>query len=358
MPKQEDIKGLQVQLDDGSIWQAHLDGGEVVFDFQIKPPGSNPKGELEEDPSTPTPPSLEELLDGMKSKSEKDSEKKSDESDMPESAKKEMSDKVFRAKLSSIMLDNMYDRRLRGRTKGKLDMKALPKVPTLSRSVFTQKTARKNKAYNICLVVDESGSMRGMQQDKYGEYFGPTRAESAGEISAFLAKNFEGINVNLSIIGFNKYISVIKDWNMKADTNHIYEHISTMNHGNGGAYNDDLEAINRGYHMFKTAPKGNNIMIMISDGMPCEGPKVYIDAKGKEENGEKYSKTLEDIYDKYGSESRDAFNTLNAQHPDVVKIGVGIFSECWQMPTNFEVNSLDELKPKILSILKSQIKRG
>jgi hypothetical protein len=81
----------------------------------------------------------------------------------PKASKKVLTDAVFRQQLKNIMIDNAFDRRVRGRKRGKLDMKSLYKVPAKRENIFTLKEARKNKRYNVLLLVDESGSMGGIK---------------------------------------------------------------------------------------------------------------------------------------------------------------------------------------------------
>ena len=71
-----------------------------------------------------------------------------------------MRDVAFQKRLSSIMLDNKYDRFMKNRKTGKLDTNSLYKI-NHSNKLFKKREARKNKDYAVSLVVDCSGSMCG-----------------------------------------------------------------------------------------------------------------------------------------------------------------------------------------------------
>jgi cobalamin biosynthesis protein CobT len=242
-----------------------------------------------------------------------------------------MKDPAFHARLKSIMLDNKYDRRLRGRPRGKLDMTKLYKVPTHSRSVFTQKQARKGKQYNIVLLVDESGSM-----------VDGSKSTIAAECAVFLAKAFEGLNLNLSIIGFNQSITVIKEFDKSVDLNHVYNAIRTMNFGYGYIYNNDYDALNRAYHMLNKAPSGKNIVIMLSDGEPASTEDVqYIDIDGEEEKSSRYE--VNDLY-YYEKDTEEHLHALvHANDYRATSIGIGITEGGWQIPNNFVVEDVHDL---------------
>lgn len=271
-------------------------------------------------------------------------------SGIPPQIDKNLKDHAFRARLSSVMLDNKYDRMLKGRTRGKLDMTRLYKVPTQSRSVFTQKQARRGKQYNVMLLVDESGSM-GSQ----GKSF------LAAECAVFLAKQFEGININISIIGFNHYVTVRKEFTGKADYDRIYEAIAQRNWGRGSGDNNDWDALNKAYHMFHKAPDGKNILIMLSDGAPASSRSVeFINIKGKPENPPSGSEpaTREKRGQYWHNEKKNLHHLVEANKDRVTSIGIGIMEGGWQIPDHVVVKNLNELKPAIIGQLKKHIKRG
>lgn len=266
---------------------------------------------------------------------------------------KRLKDPAFLARLTSVMLDNKYARRVRGRTRGKLDMARLYKVPTHSRSVFVQKQERKGKNYNVVLVVDQSGSMGGA---------GGRPAEVAAETVLFLAKQFENLNLNIGVIGYGSYVKVHKELNTKKfNYDELY---SNLTNSYGGT--NDYPALRRAYHMFHGAPEGQNILIHISDG----GPGRYFDSafRGVDNKVEKlrHLAPLAPGAGEWGSNDvnyidynqKEHLHHLVKSHPEVVAVGIGIQHGGWQIPEHFIIQNVSELKSTILGILRRNIKRG
>ncbi len=418
--KREEVKEIHLLREDGSVWEAELDeSGNIVLVKELRPPVSKSKapepesssetpeseeeeklepspsepeeapeepekepegeeeapaggsGEGEEseeeapEPEEPEPSayediepeeSLEDLLGEVERSEEgggagatREESFRKDQPEyidpMPDHVKDMVKDSAFRARLSSVMLDNKYDRMLKGRTRGKLDMTRLYKVPTEARSVFKQKQARRGKSYNVMLVVDESGSMSG------------DKAERAAECAVFLAKAFEGININVAIIGFNAYITTRKEFEGKADYDRIYEAIRTMNFHRGSGDNNDWDALNKAYHMFDKAPEGENILIMLSDGQPAtdDYDRRFIDIKGNEEEPPKGTDRL-DGWQK--NQKEHLHHLVKANDHRVKSIGIGIMMGGWQIPDHTVVNNVNELKSAIITQLRKHIKRG
>lgn len=69
-----------------------------------------------------------------------------------------MNEAAFTKHLSSVLLDNKYDRFVKGKKSGKLDTRSLYKVDVTNK-LFKKREERKNKNYAVSLVVDCSGSM-------------------------------------------------------------------------------------------------------------------------------------------------------------------------------------------------------
>lgn len=355
--KKEEVKGIRVQQNDGSVWEATVnDDGSVELTKQISPPKSRPEPAKVAEEDGEDTPTLDDLLKGMarvesmggKEASHKEHKREDQPKEVdpiPDDVKERLKDHAFRARLSSVMLDNKYDRMLRGRTRGKLDMSRLYKVPTQARNVFKQKQARRGKQYNIMLVVDESGSMVG------------AKARQAAECTVFLAKQFEGININVAIIGFNSLITTRKEFTKPADYDRIYQAISTMNFRNGHGYNNDWDALNKAYQMFDHAPEGENILIMLSDGEPASDSDEleFIDINGKHEEPPKGTDKLdEDEKD----EKEHIHHLVKANDHRVKSIGIGIQEGGWQIPDHEVVKNLNQLKPAIIKQLKKHIRRG
>lgn len=120
-----------------------------------------------------------------------------------------MNDVTFAKALSSVMLDNKYDRFVKNRRTGKLDTKSLYKIST-SPKLFKRREARKNKHYAVSLVVDCSGSMGGSKIEM--------AAESARKISYHLSK----MDIPHNVLIFHGTVEELKPMNSKYD-----EHIET-----------------------------------------------------------------------------------------------------------------------------------
>lgn len=385
--KQENVKEVLVRTTDGAVWQAEIKEGVTYLVKQIQPPSTTASGENESSPpssgdsketETEEKPAssqeeenqeegifeslepnntVDEFLKEMEAQLQKNAQghgsshkmvPRPDQpkvvEEMPESVKKNMKDNAFKARLSSVMLDNKYDRMLKGRTRGKLDMSRLYKVPTQARTVFKQKQSRRGKQYNVLLLVDESGSMLG------------SKAENAAECAVFLAKNFEGININVAIIGFNHYITVRKEFTGPADYDRIYEAIETCNWRNGAGDNNDYDALLRAYKMFDTAPDGQNVLLMLSDGRPAPSYQPeFIDIRGHREDANKYRHKLSRGQTE---EKKHLHHLVNAYKERVTSVGIGIRSGGWQIPEHFVIDDVHELKTKIIQVLNKKIKRG
>ena len=378
---QGDLKQLIVQLKDGSTWTAEigLDGKVRLLKQLTDPSSTHDADEQESEQQDQQQPQAQqpEQADAGEGESEEaddqpeeawgeakpaDEQYSQDEIDklinemqrrgghnlvnkpaprrkLDSAYHKRLRDPAFLARLQSVMLDNKYARRVRGRTRGKLDMTRLYKVPTWSRSVFMQKQERKGKNYNIVFVIDQSGSMSGRQ------------AEIAAESVLFLAKQFEHLNLNLGVIGYGSGVKVHKELNdKKIDYDHLY---SDLTNGMGGT--NDYPALRRGYHMFRGAPEGKNILIQMSDG----GPGYYYDVPFMDvDNKQEHIKQLPDLGSSINYNEPHHLHHLVNSHPDVVSVGIGIGAGGWQIPEHSVIHDIKDLKPTILGILRKNIKRG
>ena len=63
-----------------------------------------------------------------------------------------MNDVTFQRFLSSVMLDNKYDRFVKNRRTGKLDTRNIYKIK-FSEKIFKRREARKNKHYAVTLAA-------------------------------------------------------------------------------------------------------------------------------------------------------------------------------------------------------------
>jgi hypothetical protein len=258
-----------------------------------------------------------------------------------------MKDTVFNARLQSIMTDNKYDRRVRGRRKGKLDMTRLWKVEMGSESVFTQKIARRGKLYNIVLVVDVSGSM--------GSGSG-SRLDKAAEVATFLAKHFEGLNINLAIISFNLFIYMQKDFDQKVgDYSQLHKNI--MKSGEkGGNYNNDYDALAEGFKMLSDRTEGENLLVLISDGAPATRDSKASALHPWTGKTQVYQPTYLDAMQKDQKKHLHALIKSNESRSHA--FAIGIESDSWQVPDHIKAPTLDQLKPMVLDSIRRHVKRG
>lgn len=385
--EQGEVKQLLVQRKDGSTWRAEIGiDGRVRLIEQLNQT-STPELDEEEDEqpqdqqdqsqadqgegeAQPAQPSsedqwgevkpleqgnysdkeIDQLIEGMEHRGSSD--KGSDGQKIPEEYKlsaeyhAKLKDPAFMSRLRSVMLDNKFARRVRGRTRGKLDMGRLYKVPTMSRNVFLQKQERKGKMYNVILTIDQSGSMGGR------------KSQLAAEITLFLAKQFENLNINIGVIGFDTEVYTYKELNNnKINYDELYMKVGDIP---GGGTND-YPALRRAYHMFSQAPEGKNILIHLSDGSPGSyDDTVFYGVDGKREN----IKKLPDLVKgKHHSEyvdynEKEHLHHLVKSHPEVEAYGIGILAGGWQIPDHEVVHNLDDMKPAFLRFLRKHITRG
>jgi len=252
-----------------------------------------------------------------------------------------MNSSVFKQKLMSIMTDNKFDRRLPKRVKGKLDHKGLWRVGIGAKNVFSSKQSRKNKEYNVVLLVDLSGSMEG---SKY---------VAARGITAYMASVFSAIGVNFAVIGFNSRITEFKSF---AKTNfHVPKDlpkmVEAMDHSlyECGPCNHDYSALVKAYEAFPKKAKGK-IVVYMSDGNP--------ECSAGYGGDRKCSYAPEESEEFYVPEN---IGKLISSHTDVMTVGVGIivFGHLKRiMKDVLEVNNLGEFQKKVMGWLESKIKRG
>lgn len=382
--KQEELKQIIVQRKDGSTWTAELDlDGKLVYVKQLSDPDrqvtqaegqaqqpEQPQEQEQEqqqeqpaqteeawgDEAQPTDEQysdeeMEKLIKGMESAGGNAPPRKPGRSYRPigEEYKQKLKDSAFLARLRSVMLDNKYARRVRGRTRGKLDMARLYKAPTGARSLFLQKQERRGKEYNVVLCIDQSGSMAGKKIDL------------ATETAMFLVKQFEHLNINIGIIGYSDATYVYKELNDKRVN---YDELYADIHQSFGGTND-YPALRRAYHMLSKAPQGEKILLMLSDGSPgsyTDAPFYGVD--GNKEHIPALKNLLPDsasIFDDNGYinyNQRDHLHHLVKANADVHSIGIGMGAGGWQIPEHFVIHNVSDLKKTVIGVLRRQIKRG
>lgn len=232
-------------------------------------------------------------------------------------------DSVFHARLESIMNDNQFDRRLTGRTRGKLDMKRLYKATTGATNLFTQKTMRRNRKYNVVIIVDESGSM----YDAPGH---DSRIHQAATTCQFLAEHFNRLpGVDLAVVGFSYKTVVHKNFNEHIELDKLTDKIKSS--PVSGAGTNDWAGLTAGYKLLRLQNKAettesHNILLFITDGTSLNNPQTK--------------------------------QIRNANKGLATEIGIGIFAQAPQMEHRIRINDINELKPQIIKMLQGEIKRG
>ena len=241
------------------------------------------------------------------------------------------------------MTDNRYDRVLRKRTRGSLDMKSLWRVSTGANNVFMQRQARKNKNYNIVLLVDRSGSMNtvaqryrtSMEALAVREYYlnNPVDMSQAlqrfgykssmglaSELAAFLTLHFQEIGVQLAIYGFSSAPVLVKDFEQRLTPKEVY---GKLNHSFGGT--NLAPALENAYGLLKH--RQNNFIIVITDGETAYIPECR--------------------------------RLIRANERTAKVFGVGIGMNIKNLITDsVEIDTAEKLKPEILKYLNRNIRRG
>lgn len=367
------INQASVQLDNGEIWACTVDSrGYITLTTKISQPEKPRETKMPSMPSIESrkPESGKPTNEVVKTPNQENTPLELPEVEQP------ISDNVFRQRLANVMTDNMFDRRVRGSKRGKLDMMRLWKAKAGANNIFQKKQERKNKKYNIVLLIDESGSMchKDFKMVNGEGHCGRSRIDVASEMAVFLARSFEGLNLDLAIVGFNSLIMTHKDFNEKVDDYDKLQATIVQNTRHSiASYNHDLDAISKALKMFK-GREGKNLLYMISDGQPtCRGWVIsgieggespskllgrdyeYTDAMGKKHQFW-YDKNIPASTDR---NNRVVIENYVNQHRDITEMyGIGINSDCWQMPEHDRIDDIEELKPKILAQIKSKIRRG
>jgi cobalamin biosynthesis protein CobT len=257
-----------------------------------------------------------------------------------------MTEAYFKQKITSVMTDNMYDRRVVS-NRGSLDMRRLYKVPTGTSRVFTQKKERKGKNYNVVIAIDTSGSMGHGGSTPY-------LIDKAAECAVILERNFMDVGINTGIVTYNARVSVKKaigakyrgNWGTLQDEIEREAVDDSVRNGQGMPYlacNHDYDGIKKGYELLQ-GREGTNMLIVISDGNPnCD----YGSSCGEDGRG----------YDQH--KHRNAtIHSLIHEHGDVITLGVGIYYQPSQIPNHIVVNNVGDLRGQFIGLLEKHIKRG
>ena len=280
-----------------------------------------------------------------------------------------MNDTTFKAKLSSVLKDNLYDREVSNLRSGRLDTKKLMKI-SYSSKLFKKKQERKGKHYSVCLLVDSSGSMHG------------ERERAATEAAKKIATHFDKAGVDLQIISYNTFRYVIKDFGQKLPPlgkigDEIKKNVEDgerivycrsckviLPYDDGGEKHDDEcedaftsranqgncdgEIMNFARNDLKNR-KGGKIVIVLSDGKPhfdhgMNGFQSYNNPKMK--------------YSDYNLKSE----VDKAIREGISFIGIGIetnrIEKYYPKKNTVVLWDMDELYPSIVNKLSALIKRG
>lgn len=262
-------------------------------------------------------------------------------------------DPAFRARLQSIMTDNMYDRWVKGRKRGKLDMNRLYKGMTGSSTLFTKREERKGKRYYIMLVVDVSGSMEG------------SKVVEAAKTACYLGQHFEKLNIHLGILSFNHYIQLHKDFTEKFDRKdwkRLYSKLINRASDGGNSCNHDYDAMAKAYDLLRRQDDGTKLMVLISDGHPATCFTGNNATPYKKAGEPKYTQHYDGSKGRISRGQKDAKHRLrklvhdNKRH--VESVAIGIHTDSDQVPDHIRADSIDQLKPLLLDVLRRKIRRG
>ncbi len=168
----------------------------------------------------------------------------------------------FYRKLASIMRDNMYDREVSGFRSGKLNHKVLYKVMLDNPRVFKRKFERKNKKYNVVVMVDVSGSMA--DEMAYVDKRVIRRCDIAFDMVEVLVRGFNQNGINYSIQTFNSVPRVTKDIYQRMEFTKLMSNVRDDLDPGGG--NDEVRALRQIDKTFKKVRDGKNIALFITDG--------------------------------------------------------------------------------------------
>jgi uncharacterized protein with von Willebrand factor type A (vWA) domain len=182
-------------------------------------------------------------------------------------ALRDMQVRTFVRKMGDVLKDNAQDRWVGGKRTGKLWDRALYKVPTGSDRVFGQRQARQNKAYNVCILVDCSGSMRGW-------------LSLTAKMTQILVEGLSQHNVRFSVVAYSTRVSIIKNWNDAQTGQQVRDNLTNWYMRNAHltcTFAGVLEA----EHLLKQQTDGHNVLVLVTDGKPSSGEQVTDRKTGK-----------------------------------------------------------------------------
>lgn len=244
----------------------------------------------------------------------------------------------FKRKIKSIMEDNQAKRFGGAFRSGNLNSRILYKFKCNSTKLFGKRIVRSHKNYAVCLLIDESGSMRG-EQTKQATYS-----------TVMLAETLNAANIPFEIVGFNTRMRQYKrlDEQFTWKVRRRLESMWIASGSSGAGATDDAYFLNK---VSRTINKveAERIIIVLSDGSPSPSG-MAISAKDKKELKGAFNYT--DDFDL-------KIEVMKAsQHASV--IGVGIRTDAVEdyYPNHVVCNDISTLPNMVLNILRGLIKRG
>lgn len=306
-----------------------------------------------------------------------------------------MTEAAFTKMLSSVLLDNKYDRLVKGKKSGKLDTKSLHKV-NLTPKLFKKKEERKNKDYVVSLVVDCSSSMGG------------SRIQTASIAAENLSKSLSlmGINHNIVFFSNNSYEfkpfnssrvkNMMQEVNKYTNSYSVYLTLDTYENGVtykdkyskeyangvrlkylGNSYIDKLELSEEGFS--KPYGVSKNVIKYEQEGGTSYGQAVrFAIEKIKNQKGKKIIIGLSDgdseIDSNDSKEQKDSKGLPMGNFADIgkqvklgLKMGIEMYSigiECdasnryYPPKRTCAVYDLNQLYDHIIKMIKINLKRG
>lgn len=263
--------------------------------------------------------------------------------------------RYFEQRIGAVLRDNQFDRRTSGHRSGKLDNRKLYKGAMKIDRVFTRKQERLNKAYNVLIVLDKSGSMGHEVYcgvDKDGNNITKSRLEMGVQFFEMLMRAFEKHKINFALIGFTSNIELHKGWDTPvSDLPKLRQNIFKGKRNTGD--NNDAFALHQARdYILKTAPEGGkNLVIVISDGQPS-GSRGYTGIDEKITDDQALGKG----YDENSATKKWA--SILEQTAPVLGIGIASDSVRHYYSNTAVVNNAREFATAILGGLSKLVTRG
>lgn len=242
---------------------------------------------------------------------------------------------VFKRRFSSIVEDNNYRRFGSPNKSGKLNSKFLYKFEHDSDRLFSKRTVRQNKDYNICILMDESGSM-----------FGEKAYQSilALVLICEVLKDINGVKFQIS--GFNESFRHYKSFNETFSSNikRKIEFINSQVRGRDSGNTNDAIALDVVRNNFKHV-EGKKILFVFSDG----------DSNPSRDLVGKIFSTYKKNPSQFSVKKEEEMNDKQK----IISYGIGLkYSGVKNFYKNpIVINNVSELPEKLMVLLKKHIKR-